>query len=176
MSHYVTQYFIKLLVETDLASAFQKASREDMLEALWEVAEFRDFIPFFMSLYDGDAKLFVADFGTLLSEWGCHQGCPLGTFLFVISIASIVEQVIEKYPTVTIVGFADDYRFIGPTDAALDAAAEYAKLVTAAEHTMQKAKSNMFSFSEESIAHAEAHPYGAEEDDNRRGERLLAVA
>ena len=56
----------------------------------------------------------------------------MGGLLFILSVASIVERVQELYEDVTIVGLADDYRFVGPVDAAMDAAAMYKTEVEAA--------------------------------------------
>ena len=44
-----------------------------------------------------------------------------GGLLFILSVASIVERVKDLYDDVTIVGLADDYHFVGPVDAAMDA-------------------------------------------------------
>ena len=148
-----------IVAETDLRSAFQYGHREKMLNELWNTPLFQDFIPFFLSLYDGDAKLFVDSLGTILSEWGCHQGCPLGTFLFVISIAPIVEKVMAAFPTVEVVGFADDYRFLGLPTEALDAAAFYKVETERDGHALQKAKGNVFSFSQESLDEVKQHEY-----------------
>jgi delta-aminolevulinic acid dehydratase/porphobilinogen synthase len=51
-----------------------------------------------------------------------------------MSIASIAEGVAQRYPNVTILGYADDYRFIGPWRDAMDAALEYRHLVVVAGH------------------------------------------
>ena len=56
----------------------------------------------------------------MLSEEGSQQGCPLGGLLFVLSIATIVEDIVREFPTVTVIGLADDYRFVGPAIDAMD--------------------------------------------------------
>ena len=50
-----------LCVEADLSSAFQRASRADILLELFREDELRDLIPLFQSLYDGDSHLTPAD-------------------------------------------------------------------------------------------------------------------
>lgn len=77
--------------------------------------------PLSILLYGESSTLFYDGFCTLLSEEGSQQGCPLGGLLFVMSIASIAEGVAQRYPNVTILGYADDYRFIGPWRDAMDA-------------------------------------------------------
>ena len=124
-----------LCVETDLSSAYQHASREEMLvRLLFATDELHDFLPIFYSLYDGDAELFFGDICSIFSEEGSHQGCPLGGFLFLLSILVPVETVISEFPTVTVVGLADDYRFVGPALDALAAAERYAELVSRSGH------------------------------------------
>ena len=56
-----------------------------------------------------------------------------------------VERAKELFDDVTIVGLADDYRFVGPVDAAMDAAAMYKTQVEAAGHVFQANKSWLFS-------------------------------
>ena len=164
---------LPLLVGTDLEDAYQKASREIVLEKLFASEAFKELVPLYLSLYGGDAKLFIDDFENLLSECGFHQGCPLATWLFVTSISEIVERVIAAYPTITVVGFADDYRFIGPWQDALDAAALYKQLVEAAGHTMQKKKGEIFSLCAETLARAAEHSYVTETDEN--GSQMMTV-
>ena len=41
----------------------------------------------------------------------------------------MVEQIAVEYPTVTILGIADDYRFVGPTQDTLDAVAAYSAAI-----------------------------------------------
>ena len=53
----------------------------------------------------------VADeFAELLSEEGSKQGCPLGGLLFVLSVAAIAEDVVSRYPSVTILGLTPGIR------------------------------------------------------------------
>ena len=49
--------------------------------------------------------------------------------LFILSIAEIIVKVKAEYPGVTQVGFADDYRFLGPYQEALDRGANVHVLV-----------------------------------------------
>lgn len=65
-------------METDLSSAFQRASREDILGALFEYEPLRPLIPLFNSLYGLASRLFFDEVADLLSEEGSQQGCPLG--------------------------------------------------------------------------------------------------
>ena len=92
------------------------------------------------------------------SQEGSHQGCPLGGLLFILSVASIVERVKDLFDDVTIVGLADDYRFVGPVDAAMDAAAMYKTQVEAAGHVFQANKSWLFSRSTRTLRRAMEHP------------------
>ena len=149
-----------LLVETDLADAFQHASREDMLHALHANSTLRKFLPLFLNLYDCDARLFYEDVAVLRSEEGCQQGCPLGTVLFCLSVAEHIERVAAVFPDVEIIGLADDYRFLGPKQQALDAAQMYLQLVQTAGHVSQVEKAKVFSLSAKALADAatEAHP------------------
>ena len=64
----------------------------------------------------------------------CAPGTIVISLLFILSIASIAEGVALRFPGVTILGFADDYRFLGPQQEAMDAAAEYRRLVIEAGH------------------------------------------
>ena len=91
-------------------------------------------------------------------EEGSQQGCPLGGLLFVLSVAAIAEDVAARYPSVTVLGFADDYRFIGPVRDALDAALEYRTRVIEAGHVDQVEKAWAFSPSQASIDEAMQHP------------------
>ena len=151
-----------ICVETDLASAFQRASREDILLELYADPELRDLIPLYLSLYDGDARLFFEEVCVMPSQEGSHQGCPLGGLLFILSVASIVERVKNLFDDVTIVGLADDYRFVGPVDAAMDAAAMYKTEVEAAGHVFQGSKSWLFSRSCRTLRQAMEHPLAGE--------------
>eukprot|EP01043_Picozoa_sp_COSAG02_P018210 COSAG02_NODE_844_length_16583_cov_116.650267_6_plen_144_part_00 len=99
-----------------------------------------------------------SEFAELLSEEGSQQGCPLGGLLFVLSVASIAEDVAKKYPSVTILGFADDYRFIGPVQDALDAALEYRTRVVETGHVDQVDKAWAYSPTQASIDEAMEHP------------------
>ena len=92
------------------------------------------------------------------SQEGSHQGCPLGGLLFILSVAPIVERVKRLFDDVTIVGLADDYRFVGPVDAAMDAAAMYKTEVEAAGHVFQANKSWLFSRSCRTLRQAMQHP------------------
>ena len=58
--------------------------------------------------------------------------------MFILSVANIIEEVQRTFPDVTVVGIADDYRFVGPAQAALDAAAIYRTRVAAAGHAFQE--------------------------------------
>ena len=62
------------------------------------------------------------------------------------------------FDDVTIVGLADDYRFVGPVDAAMDAAAMYKTEVEAAGHVFQGSKSWLFSRSCRTLRQAMQHP------------------
>ena len=147
-----------ICVETDLKSAFQRASREDILFELYDDPDLRDLIPLYLSLYDGDARLFFEEVCTMLSLEGSHQGCPMGGLLFILSVASIVERVQAAFPDVTIVGLADDYRFVGPVDEAMDAAQMYRNEVERAGHVFQADKSWLFSRSCRTLRQAARHP------------------
>ena len=59
-------------------------------------------------------------------------------------------------------GLADDYRFIGPAQSALDAAAEYADRVTALGHVCRASKSWMWSPSQATLDDAATHPLAVE--------------
>ena len=88
-------------------------------------------------LYGDASVLFYEDFSEFMSEEGSQQGCPLGGLLFILSIASIAEDVATRFPDVTILGFVDDYRFLGPVQQAMDAALEFRTRVVAAGHVDQ---------------------------------------
>ena len=49
-----------------------------------------------------------------------------------------------RHPSVQVVGFADDYRFVGPAEEALAAADEYLRLVQARGHVSQVAKAKLY--------------------------------
>ena len=150
-----------LCVETDLANAFQRASREDMLAELYADDGLRDLVPLFLSLYSGSSNLFYAEVAMLLSREGSQQGCPLGTLLFVLSTAAAVEDVIAAFPNVTVVAFADDVRFLGPAVDALDAAALYREKVEELGHEFQAAKGFVFSHTQATLDAAADHPLSA---------------
>ena len=151
-----------LVVENDLSSAYQRGAREDSLFELFEDEDLRAFIPLFQSLYAGESSLFYDSLCVMSSREGSQQGCPLGGLLFILSIASLVEEIAAKYTEVTIVGLADDYRFIGPAQSALDAAAEYADRVTALGHVCRASKSWMWSPSQATLDDAATHPLAVE--------------
>ena len=72
------------------------------------------FLPLFKSLtpcklYGKASTLFYEDFSEFLPEEGSQQGCPLGGLLFILSVASIAEDVATRFPSVTVLAFADDY-------------------------------------------------------------------
>ena len=152
-------------METDLSSAFQRACREDILLELFREDALQDLIPLFLSLYGGDSVPFFGEVAEMLSEEGSQQGCPLGGLLFVLSIATIVEDIAREFPTVTVVGLADDYRFVGPAIDAMDATATYRRRVEAVGHVFQVSKSWYFSHSPEcprsvgSLAYTRAYEY-----------------
>jgi hypothetical protein len=148
-----------LCAETDLSDAYQHASREEMLVQLFASDELHDFLPIFYSLYDGDAELFFGDICSVFSEEGSHQGCPLGGFLFLLSIVEAVETVISEFPSVTVVGLADDYRFVGPALDVLAAAARYAELVKGPGHVFCVRKSKVWSPSVETLRLVACHPF-----------------
>ena len=116
------------------------------------------FLPLFNSLYGKASTLFYEDFSEFLSEEGSQQGCPLGGLLFILSVASIAEDVATRFPSVTVLAFADDYRFLGPVQDALDAALEFRTRVIEAGHVDQVQKAWAFSLSQASIDEAKLHP------------------
>ena len=61
-----------------------------------------------------------------------------------------------------LVGIADDYRFVGPAQAALDAAAIYRTRVAAAGHAFQTSKSWIFSHDQDTLDSIRTHPLAAE--------------
>ena len=66
------------------------------------------------------------------------------------------------FPTVTAVGFADDYRFVGPHKEALDAAAMYRDEVTEAGHVFQATKGCIYSLTQATTDAAATHPFAIE--------------
>ena len=144
-------------VESDLASAFQRACRKDIAIELVH-SHLNSFLPLFDTLYGDASVLFYEDFSEFISEEGSQQGCPLGGLLFILSIASIAEDVAARFPDVTILGFADDYRFVGPVQLAMDAALEFRTRVVAAGHVDQVEKAWALSLSQASINEAKQHP------------------
>ena len=68
----------------------------------------------------------------------------------------------EAFPTVTAVGFADDYRFVGPHQDALDAAALYRDEVTEAGHVFQATKGCIYSLTQATTDAAATHPFALE--------------
>ena len=98
-----------------------------------------------------------------------QEGSQQGGMLFVLSIATIVEEISLEFPTVTVVGLADDYRFVGPCLDAMDAAAAYRQRVEAVEHVFQVSKSWYFSHFPETLELAAAHPLGQERDSEGQG-------
>ena len=126
---------------------------------LWKCPRLRCFLPLYHGLYDCDAELFFGDLCVILSREGSHQGCPLGGFFFLLSILECIVTVINAFPTVTAVGLADDYRFVGPELEALAAAELYSELVTAAGHTFCAPKSKVWSPSPATVRSAASHPF-----------------
>ena len=55
-----------------------------------------------------------------------------------------MAEVAAAHPGVEIVGFADDYRFVGPAEQALAAAKHYVRLVEARGHVAQQAKAKLY--------------------------------
>ena len=63
-----------VVVETDLASAFQRAPRDDILDELYADSYLIDLIPLFFELYDSDSALFYDHIASMLSAEGSQQG------------------------------------------------------------------------------------------------------
>ena len=118
-----------------MKSAFQRANRFEMERQLYADPALRDLIPYFQSLYGDPSALFYGEDYVLSSEDGCQQGCSLGSMLYVLANSRIVETVIAEFPTVTVVGFVDDYRFIGPPAEAAAAYTRYDELITESNQT-----------------------------------------
>ena len=67
--------------------------------------------------------------------------CCTHSFLFILTVAEAVEQIAEQYPSVTILGIADDYRFVGPTQDTLDAVEAYSAAIDRLGGVFQTEKS-----------------------------------
>ena len=109
-----------------------------------------------------DGHLFFSDVAHMLSREGSHQGCPMGSFLFILTVAEAVEQIAVDYPSVTILGIADDYRFVGPTQDTLDAVAAYSAAVNRLGGVFQSEKSWLFSHSQATLNAAAQHEIATE--------------
>ena len=68
-----------------------------------------------------------------------------------------MEQIAEQYPSVTILGIADDYRFVGPTQDTLDAVAAYSAAIDRLGGVFQTDKSWLFAHSQASLDAAAEH-------------------
>jgi hypothetical protein len=154
-----------IVIETDLKSAFQRANRFEMERQLYADPALRDLIPYFQSLYGDASALFYGEDYMLSSEDGCQQGCSLGSMLYVLANSRIVETVIAEFPAVTVVGFVDDYRFIGPPAEAAAAYTRYDELITESNQALEISKSFMYSPSVASLGHT-----------TRRKARLSCIA
>ena len=73
-----------------------------------------------------------------------------------------MEDIAREFPSLTVVGLADDYRFVGPAIDAMDATAQYRRRVEAVGHVFQVSKSWYFSHSPETMELAAGHPLGME--------------
>eukprot|EP01047_Picozoa_sp_COSAG01_P095869 COSAG01_NODE_26485_length_712_cov_1.889070_1_plen_129_part_00 len=76
-----------------------------------------------------------------------------------LTIVEAVETVISDFPSVTVVGMADDYRFVGPALDVLAAAARYAELVKGPGHVFSVLKSKVWSPSVETLRLVACHPF-----------------
>ena len=93
------------------------------------------------------------EFGSVSGSKLEPLGCPLGTLLFCLSVVDIVAAVAARHPSVQVVGFVDDYRFVGPAEEALAAANEYLQRVEARGHVSQVAKAKLYTPSAHVLAH-----------------------
>ena len=118
----MAEHSAHICLTSDAVSAFMRAQRHEMTRQLYDDESLRPLLPYFFSLYSSHAKIFYGDHFEFSSEEGCHQGCSLGSLLYVLSIAPVIETLIAEFPSVLILGFVDDYYFLGD---AVDCAAAY---------------------------------------------------
>ena len=160
-----------VVIETDLKEAFQRASRDVMRGLLYDREELRPLLPFFDMFYEHEkgTALFFGSIHELTSEEGAQQGCSLGTLLFVLSTCRVIDTVKARYPDVEILGFADDYRFVGEVRQTCNAVRLYRRLVEQEGHVFQNEKSKIFSRSTDTLLDPAVAALCAQGPDGEKG-------
>ena len=105
-----------LALSIDMKNAFNTIRRADVAKQLH--AQFPELIPFFKMCYDPKSRLYVRTghetLETLVSEEGTRQGDPLAGTYFNLGFLHVLQNVIQRFPTLTPFGIHDDVTLVGP--------------------------------------------------------------
>ena len=100
-----------MILRVDLVNAFNMVDRD---EAFKEVAEhFPEMLSWVLSCYKNQAVLM---FGSVViySESGFHQGDPLASLLFSLTLMPIIRIIVQRLPNICVNGwYLDDGGIIG---------------------------------------------------------------
>ena len=73
-----------------------------------------------------------------------NQGCPLAALLYLTALRHASDVVLDRFPTVTVRGVADDRFFMGPIDAVLGALDLYSAELRKQSQTLQPTKTVIY--------------------------------
>ena len=80
----------------------------------------------------------------LTSKRGVNQGCPLAALLYSTALRHANDVVLDRFPTVTVSGVADDRFFMGPINDVLEALDLYLAELRKQSQTLQPTKTVIY--------------------------------
>ena len=99
-------------------------------------------------MYYGDDYIFS-------SREGCQQGCTLGSLLYVLSVSSVIKTLMAEFDDVLILGYIDDYYFLGEPARVAACYRRYNELMDERRSALNHGKGRFFSFSASASQHAD---------------------
>ena len=110
-----------LLLSLDLVNAFNMADRQEAFKEVEEV--FPEILAWVLTCYKHQAVLIFGS-TVIMSEAGFHQGDPLASLLFSLTLHPILKMIVQRLPNLPIQGwYLDDGGIAGNrrTSSAVDA-------------------------------------------------------
>ena len=142
-----------VVLSCDRSAAFQRASRGRMLAMLHR--HFPTIVPYFKMLYCNASPLHYGEEFTLESQWGCQQGCSLGSFLYCLATLDLLGDVQAAHPGAVIVAYADDIYIIAPPAEAAAAFRSHRRVCFTRAQFVNVAKCHAYSPTADSTDHVD---------------------